>query len=142
MNWGKWIVVAFVVFAGLIATLVVVSMRTDVNLVTKNYYADEIAYQAQLDRKNNTEALELKPEIALDQTYLKVYFPAVSYVEYGELKLFRPSDAGLDQQFKLSASADSVQVFKVKPLTTGSYRIKLMWAMEGKEYYLEKLISI
>ncbi len=143
MNWGKWIVVAFVLFAAFIGTMITIMMKQDIGLVTKNYYAEDLAFQDQLERKQNTEQLELKPEVVIEQNQLlKVYFPAVSYVEEGEVKLIRPSSEKLDQRFTLLPSADSVQVFNLNPLTPGPYRVKLFWKAEGKEFYLEKLIVI
>ena len=143
MNWGKWIVVAFILFVAFIGTMLTIMMRQDIGLVTKNYYAEDLAFQNQLERKQNTEQLELKPVVTIEQgQVMKVYFPAVSFVESGEVKLIRPSSEKLDQQVKLQASADSVQVFNLNPLTPGPYRVKLQWKAEGKEFYLEKLIVI
>lgn len=142
MNWGKGIIAAFVLFATLIVVMVVVSMKQDVSLVTKSYYQDELDYQQQLDRKNNTELLAEKPEIRIVHNKLEVYFPFASYVEQGTVKLFRPSDARLDQNFTLSPSADSLRVFNVPALEKGAYRVKMNWSMEGREYYIEKLIVI
>lgn len=143
MNWGKGITVAFILFTLFIGVLVVLTAREDIGLVSKNYYADEIAYQSQLDRKNNTERLERKPEIRVEgNDVLKIYFPSVSLIESGEVNVFRPSEDKLDQHFALRSSSDSIQFFALNPLKKGSYRIKLKWAMEGKEYYIEKLIVI
>jgi len=63
MNIGKWIVVAFVLFAAFIGTLVVVCVRQDVSLVSRDYYRQELAYQNQIQRLNNTAALLEKPVI-------------------------------------------------------------------------------
>lgn len=143
MNWGKWVVASFVIFAGFIGIIVVISMRQDVNLVSRNYYQDELAYQQKLDRKNNTEQLLAKPEISiLDNKYLKISFPEAKFIEQGVVQVFRPSSDKLDQQFKLQASADSVQLFQLSPLKRGAYRVKLEWTMEGTDYYLEKFVVI
>jgi hypothetical protein len=40
MNWGKWIIVSFVLFAGFIGTLVTVCVRQDISLVSKDYYKE------------------------------------------------------------------------------------------------------
>ncbi len=143
MNWGKWIVISFVVFAGFIGVIVTISMRQDVNLVSKRYYQDELAYQKLLDRKNNTEQLEAKPEITIvDQAYLKIYFPEAKLIEQGEVRVFRPSSEKLDQHIKLVSSADSVQIIPIQHLRSGAYRVKMLWTMEGINYYLEKFIVI
>ena len=56
MNWGKWIIVSFVLFAAFIGILVVICVRQDISLVSKNYYQEELAYQQQIDRMNNGTA--------------------------------------------------------------------------------------
>ncbi len=143
MNWGKGIVLAFILFAGFLAIMITIMMRQDIGLVSKNYYAEDLAFQDQYERKQNTERLEVKPEITIEQSqYLKIYFPSKSYVEEGEVKLFRPSSDKLDQEIQLIASADSVQVFPLRPLEHGAYRVKMKWRIEGKEYYMEKIIFI
>jgi len=143
MNWGKWIVVSFVLFTAFIGVIVAISMRQDVNLVSKRYYQDELMYQQMLDRKNNTEQLLEKPDITIvDQAYLRIQFPEAKLIEQGEVQLFRPSSEKLDQRFKLSSSTDSVQVIPVPNLKPGAYRIKMLWTMEGEDYYLEKFVVI
>ncbi|MDL5048876.1 FixH family protein [Oscillatoria amoena NRMC-F 0135] len=143
MNWGKWIVVSFVVFAVFIGVIVIISMKQDVNLVSEGYYQDELVYQKKLDRKNNTEQLREKPDMTIvDRTYLRIYFPEAKLIEQGEVQLFRPSSDKLDQRFKLSSSADSVQLIPLQNLQPGAYRVKMLWTMEGADYYLEKFIVI
>ena len=53
MNFGSWITVAFVLFAGLIISLVVVCVRQDVSLVSADYYQQEIKYQSRIDDISN-----------------------------------------------------------------------------------------
>jgi hypothetical protein len=142
MNWGKSIVVAFVLFAGFIAVIVTICMRQDVNLVSSQYYKDDLDYQQQLDRKNNTEALAEKPEIVLTSNQLQVLFPEKVSVDGGNIKVFRPSDDKLDQYFGLRASDDAIQVFPVKELSRGAYRVKMTWVVQGTEYYMEKFVVI
>jgi hypothetical protein len=142
MNWGKWIVVSFVLFAAFIAVIVTISMRQDVNLVSTQYYHDDLVYQQQLQRKNNTEALAEKPVIAISDSRLSVIFPDNHQVQQGTITLFRPSSDKLDQNFTLSPSSDSVRIFALQPLEPGAYRVKMTWTAEGKEFYIEKFIVI
>ena len=142
MNWGKWIVVSFMLFAVFIAVIVTICMKQDVNLVSNQYYKDDLEFQQQLDRKNNTAALELQPEITLSEEQLQVFFPGKVVVESGKIKIFRPADYKLDQNFELRQSSEPTQVFVLNPLDKGAYRIKMTWIAEGKEYYLEKFVII
>jgi hypothetical protein len=142
MNWGKWIVVSFLLFAGLMTTIVTISMKQDVNLVSSQYYQDDLDFQQQLVRKNNTETLLVKPEIIITEKKLQVNFPKETYVESGVIKLFRPSTDKLDQNFVLQPSKESMQVFILKTLDRGAYRVKMTWRVGDKEYYLEKFVVV
>jgi hypothetical protein len=140
MNWGNWIVGAFILFALFIGVLVTISMRQEVSLVSTSYYADDLSFQQQLERKNNYEQLIAKPTVKLESQLLVVNFPEGRKIEKGEIKLFRPSGDAFDQQFPLSTTTDTVQVFTPRTLEKGAYRAKMTWTMDGKEYYLETFL--
>lgn len=142
MNWGKWIIVAFVLFAAFIATLVTVCMRQDVSLVSKDYYKEELAYQAQIGRVTNASQLAVKPLIQKAGHFIAVDFGLLNEIDHGSLKLFRPSDAAMDQVFELKPSADGYQLFPVTDLEKGMYRARMQWTMHGKEYYVEQIVYL
>ena len=142
MNWGKSIVLAFVLFAAFIAMLVAICIRQDVSLVANEYYAEELAYQQQIDRISNTNKLKEPPKITLDGSVLSVSFNDLPEVEKGQLQLFRPSDPALDTQFELRPGHDSFQRFSTKGLKKGMYRARLQWRMQGKEFFLEQTIYL
>jgi len=141
MNFGKWIVVSFILFAFFIGTLVVLCVREDISLVSKDYYKEELAFQEQIQRMNNTLKLTQKPIIKLiDQTKIQVEWGDSLKIEKGNLKLFCPSNSTMDEQFKLEPSTS--QTFDIQSLQKGMYRVKLLWMMNGKEYYYEEEIYI
>jgi hypothetical protein len=142
MNFGKWIVVAFILFAAFIATLVTVCVQQDVSLVSKDYYKEELGYQDQIHRLNNTAALAEKPVIKIVDHALQVEFNQFAQVENGELKLFCPSNATMDRTFTVPASGVTTQTFEINSLQKGMYRAKLFWEMDGKEFYQEEVIYI
>jgi hypothetical protein len=142
MNWGKWIIVSFVLFAGFIATLVTVCMRQDVNLVSKDYYKEELAYQEQIARMNNTNQLEIKPIIRQSGDFVEVHFEHFHKIENGSLELFRPSDPRMDKAFALTSTSSNKQSFSTAGLNRGMYRARMQWMMDEKEYYIETVINI
>ena len=142
MNWGKWIIVSFVLFAAFIGILVIICVRQDISLVSKNYYQEELAYQQQIDRLNNTGRLGEKPTIAIAGQALEIRFSQFNNLEGGELKVFRPSDLRFDKQFVLHASAEKTQRFDIRSFPKGMYRVKMRWSMKGKEYYVENVIIL
>jgi hypothetical protein len=142
MNWGKWIIVAFVLFTGFIATLVVVCMRQDVNLVSKDYYNEELAYQEQIVRLNNVSQLDEKPAIQKAGAFLSIDFAQFNKIENGKLKLFSPSDPKKDKVYILKASEVNEQLIPIDDVAKGMYRAQMQWSMNGKEYFIETVVNI
>jgi hypothetical protein len=142
MNWGKWIVVAFILFAGFIATLVTVCVREDISLVSKSYYKDELVYQDQIVRIENVSKLSVRPTLSVVNNQLLLLYPELHQIEKGELKLFRPSDSSMDKTFVIEPSNNQALYFDLKKFHPGMYRVKLQWKMKGREYYLEEVIFI
>lgn len=140
MNIGNWIVVAFILFALFIGTLVTVCVKQDIDLVSKDYYSEELGYQDQIDRMNNTAHLGNKPRIAKRDGKLVVVFSEEMKVQEGDLKLFCPSNPKMDRDYVLSLADGNAQAFKINSLQPGMYRAQLSWSMEGKEYFLEEVI--
>jgi len=142
MNIGKWIIVAFILFAAFIATLVTVCMKQDISLVSKDYYQQELAYQEQIMRINNTNSLPVKPSIQANNGILSVQLDSTYLVDEGNIKLFCPSNAAMDRIFKLNAHSSLNSQYDLTGLQRGMYRVKLHWTMRGKEYYQEEVISL
>lgn len=142
MNWGKGIILSFILFAAFIGVLVNICVRQDISLVSGNYYQEELVYQRQIERLNNANRLESKPTITVAGDMLEIQFNQFSNVERSEVKLFRPSDVRLDRQFKLQTSEGNTQRFDVSSLPKGMYRAKMKWSMKGKEYFIEYVINL
>ena len=142
MNWGKSILLAFVLFAALMAALVTICMRQHIGLVTTDYYADELKYQEQIARIRNADSLVVKPEIRRDGNYLIVRFDGFSEMQKGDLKLFRPSDPTLDRQFTFPPATGVQRYLSVDGLRKGMYRAKMQWTIRGKQFFFEQMIYL
>lgn len=142
MNFGKWIVLAFVLFTVFIATLVTVCVRQDINLVRPDYYQEELRHQQKMTFIQNTKSLQSLPVISVSGNMLHVSFSDFDKIEGGELKLLRPSDMNLDQQFSLKADTKLEQQFPLQVWSKGLYRASMQWTMNGREYYYERLIVL
>jgi hypothetical protein len=138
----KWIVLSFVVFALIMGTLTYISLRQDINLVTKDYYQEELRHQEKIDQQVNTERLTEKPQLSFENNSVKVQFPLFSSIEKGELHVIRPSDDRFDQTFELTAMEGDTQLFPLKVWAKGLYRVSLTWSMDGKDYYFEKIMVL
>jgi len=143
MNWGKWIILSFVLFAAFIATLVTVCVRQDISLVSKDYYKDELVYQEQIERIKNTGLLRSKPVISIiDKKVIRIDFDQFKQLEKGELKLFCPSNASFDRKFEILPTTENSQVFPLDRVQKGMYRARMLWSMHGEGFYFEEVINI
>ncbi|WP_109829880.1 FixH family protein [Reichenbachiella versicolor] len=145
MNWGKSVTLAFVLFAGLIITMVTLCMKQDVNLVANNYYEEELAYQDQIDRINNYTRLAEKPAIIQNGSMISLQFPVsvITQLDKGKIHFFRPSEGNIDKTFSLKFNEEGIQAFDLKDTKHGLWKTKLTWVSNsGVEYYYEQSIVI
>ena len=142
MNWGKWIVVSFILFAAFIGVLVTICVRQDISLVATDYYKQELDFQKQIDRTNNANQLTVSPDISIVNNKVQISFKNFSSIQSGELKLFRPSNEKSDLVFELKTTNDTIQFFGLETRERGMYKAKMRWSMNDKEYYLEKTVYL
>lgn len=141
MNWGHGIVLAIIGFVAIIMTMVVISIRmTGIELVTEDYYAEEIKYQDQIDRQ--TSANYLGREVIQYDAQQKTLLFDLPKGTKASLELFRPSDETLDQHLDFEVDTDDKMAVPVEKLKRGYWKVQLRWTEEGKEFYEEKKITI
>ena len=141
MNWGKSIILSFVVFAVFIGVLVFICVKQEVSLVSKNYYQEELDYQQRIELMNNYNQLSDKPEINISDRSILIQFDSTKKIGEGTFVMFRPSDGKMDQKFVFQASKN-IQDFDVSQLARGLYHLKMEWSMNNKGYFLEKTITL
>ena len=137
INWGTGIVLAFVAFISFILFFVVrMSMdnRADHDLVTEEYYKQELAYQDEIDAQNNARKLE-KIQLKRTEEGLLVVFPeTMDYKKIkGKVSLYRPSNKHLDFDLDLRLSNTSLLIPDTR-LLGGRWDLKIMWEYQGVEF--------
>ena len=146
MNWGRGIVLAFVVFVAVLVTMVTISMNQDISLVAEDYYKQEITYQDQINRLSNFNNLDNKPFVKKESSsVLLVTFPEglLKNVKEGNVVLFRPSMAKLDKKWKLNPNSNGLQRIPLDNLKAGKWKVKLFWTdYKEKEYYQEFIVIL
>lgn len=141
MNWGRKIIMAFVGFIALIFTLVYVSVNTEFNLVEENYYEQELAYETQIQRIKNHEALEEKPVFKVNRKAFQAefHFPQklADTIKEGKVSFYRSSTARHDKDFKLTFDEHGRCIVDISKFPVGAWKVKLSWTDGEKEYYKE-----
>lgn len=139
MNWGHSIIIVFVLFAIGILTLVTRSMQTRIDMVTPDYYAEELKYQATIDARNNTGALSAPVRVQQPGDTIEITFPGELKGEHlqGKVHFYRPSDSRRDITLPLQLDDAGRLLVSRSQLDRGPYRIKFQWQHNGKDYFQE-----
>lgn len=143
MNWGYKITLVYLLFAAGILTLVFKAKSEKVDLVSQDYYAQEVAYQKKLDALNNAAALSAKVEVTQTADGIKIQLPKeCAHGAEGNVTLYRPSDSGLDQQLPLALDSNAAQLVPTSTLTNGLYSFKVEWDYLGKTCFAENALIV
>lgn len=143
--WPYAIVVAMILFMGYIAMFVYKAMNQDVDLVTKDYYEQEIKYQDHIDKMGRTQAaggvaISYKPEAKAILLQLPASFEGKRV--NGNITLFRPSDDKLDHQLPLQLGRDRSQLVETKELQTGMWEVRIDFTADEETYYTKQTIQV
>lgn len=143
MNFGGKIVILYLSFVALIVTLVVMCFKQDVELVSADYYDQEIKFQDKIDASNNEKQLKHSIEhlVSKDEIILKADSVLLSKDFSGTITFFRPSDSKMDKEYKMDFR-NSEQVINSKALRHGTYKLQLSWTNDRKQYFKEEVIFI
>lgn len=138
INWGTGIVLAFVGFIGFILFFVVrmsTDKRANHDLVTEDYYRQELAYQKEIDAQNNATKDITKLQVRRSPDGLEIRFPEkVNPKEIeGTVSLYRPSNKQLDFDLPISLSNNHLLIPDNR-LLDGRWDIKVSWNYNGTDY--------
>ncbi len=147
MNWGTRILLVLTVFIIGMGYMVYVCMKqTDIQLVAKDYYEQEIAYQGTIDKENNYRALAKKPSMVdnVEQNKLMVDFSVLENYKTisGKIYFFRPSQSKLDFNTDVTPGEDGIQWIEKDNIASGKWLVKLDWSDGNKEYFNEQTVYI
>ena len=144
ISWGTGIVLAFVAFILFILYFVyLASTRNQANhdLVTREYYQEELVYQKEIDAEQN--ALPYAKETTTKKTEegLEIVFPDTFKFDgiEGNVSLYRPSNKHLDFDLPVSLSNTHLLI-PDKQLLDGRWDIKIRWTADGRDYLIKKSI--
>ncbi len=143
MSWGNRLLIVFVVFAGLMLTMVYLAVNTKFELVTKDYYKEELRYQDKIDGVNNANKLSAVA-VSQDDSFLLLNMPQElkGLKSAGEIWFYCSNDETKDKKLLLELDESGRQVIKKDKISKGNYQMKLTWTAGGNAYYHEQMLTI
>ena len=144
--WPYAIITAFLLFGGYISYMVSQTMRTNVDLVSPNYYQQELAYQQRMDSEARTAALPsavaIDYQVAAQQLHLQLPATLRGQQLEGRIHFFRPSDLQLDFTLPLQPDSDLSQRISTQKMDSGFWRVRVDFAADGQSYFVEQDLTL
>jgi nitrogen fixation protein FixH len=145
INWGTGIVLSFIGFIAFILFFVVrmsTDDRANHDLVTEEYYKEELAFQKEIDAGKRAKELTIKTTIERTSSGLLIQFPedmTPSKIK-GKVSLYRPSNKHLDFDLPISLS-NAHLLIPDKRLLDGRWDISVHWTYDGESYLVKESIN-
>ncbi|HET9057659.1 MAG TPA: FixH family protein [Chitinophagaceae bacterium] len=139
MSWGNKLLVVFIFFGAGISFMVYKSTTAKFDLVSKEYYKDELAYQQVIDGTKKANALNGVMKITNDENYVYIQLPEDlnGRAANGTIWFYYTADAQKDRKFDLKPDANGKQVFDRKLFFPVNYKVKINWESNGERFYNE-----
>jgi hypothetical protein len=144
MSWSYRITILYLGFMGIIITLVIICSRQNVELVSKDYYQQELKYQDRLEAIANTNALSKTIEHQVKDNTIEISIPSEQVTDkiQGTIFFFCPADSKKDISVAMNFDGNGRQSILKKKLNKGSYKMRFDWKQNGKSFYKEEVITI
>lgn len=143
INWGYKITFVYLVFVTGIIYLVIRASGESYDMVTKDYYEEELKYQQVIDAAGRTAALSGPVVVKNEGGNIIVNFPEDfrNKTIRGQYHLYFPADEKKDSKSVFEIS--SLLLSKELPESaSGFYILKLSWTVDQQTYYHEENIFI
>jgi hypothetical protein len=143
-SWGIRILTLYLGFVALIGCMVGLTMSQKVELVSQDYYQQEILYQKKMNRLSAAKSLRNPLTWKIEKGKIEIKFPQQfdNKPVQGIITIYRPSDSRLDQTIKFRQETCNGMNIPIKPLINGLYKLDIQWEMEKREYESEAIITI
>ena len=132
--------IAFIAFAGLLSYMAYRCMKMPVNLVTAEYYKDELTYQDVIDATKNANALSGKATLVQNASNVLLQLPGEMREKQltGSVFFYCASNIANDRKVALSTDGQAKQEINIKQFSKGLYTVKIEWSDHDKHYYAEE----
>lgn len=143
-NWGHKLTLGYLAFAGMILYLVFQSVHTKYDLVSKEYYKDELQYQQIIDGANRANQLSQKLSVVQTDKNIEIRLPneMKQTTVSGSIWFYCADNAQKDIRLPLQVNTDAIQHINSQSFMPGNYTAKIRWESNGQQYYAEQFITI
>lgn len=141
ISWGYKIAITYFIFVAGIGFLAFKASSEKFDLVTKDYYDEELKYQQVIDQAANSARLSAPVIIEKSENALSIQFPEEMKDKFKKIDFYLYYAADAKKDFRIQLETNEAQLKQALPDgMAGMYELKLTWSAEGIKYYHEQKI--
>ncbi len=137
-NWGYKILFVYLLFVAGIMYLVFQSSNQKIDLVTEDYYEQEIKYQERIEQMKRANELSENVVVDVGEGVIDIIFPSEfnGWKVTGNATLYYPANDKMDLSAMVRTD-DAKFRMSIPGDRTGVHILKLNWESGGVTYYSE-----
>ncbi|OCA78513.1 nitrogen fixation protein FixH [Chryseobacterium contaminans] len=141
LSWGHGVVIALAAFIIFILSMMFLFPNGQKNseMVTDNYYEEELQYQDVIDSKKRADELQEKPVYSQNTNGIKIIFPK-DYTHSNTTVKFvlnRTDDQNLDIKKSVELDDSHSFIIPAQVLKMGNYTLRLSWTKDKTDYRMD-----
>lgn len=143
MTWGNKLLIVFGLFAALMSTLVYKCMKQNFELVSKDYYTEELRYQDKIDGMNNANKIGtvvVKEEG--DKVAIQLPKEVQGLATTGQAYFYCADNSTKDRKLDLKVNDEGLMVIDKAKVSKANYLVKLNFQTGNDKYYTEQYLTI
>jgi hypothetical protein len=142
-NWGYGLTIVFIAFASNVGFLVYKCTQEKFDLVSADYYNEELKYQDKIDGMQNAKQLSAVQLVQTgDVISLQLPKELNGHALTGQVWLYCPANAALDYKAPLQVNDEGIMLIDKKKLADAKYTAKITWEAGDTKYYNEQSLII
>jgi hypothetical protein len=143
LNWGTGLLITIISGITFFVSFILFSLTHDINLVSKDYFPEEIAYEEKIDKINNADKLIEKITLKKKENQIVINYPKNKLSKIsGKILLYYVTSYRHDKEFTLKPNKDGKQYISTGNLKKGRYYVKIDWEAKNTKYFQEFKITL
>jgi hypothetical protein len=128
----------------MIVYMVIQSMNTHYDLVSNDYYKEELQYQQVID--GTSRANQLSSRITVTQSGNQLIIQLPNEMQHttvtGSLLFYSADNSKKDKTMALQTNEHAMQIIDSRAFIPGNYTLKIRWQSNGEQYFTEVPVAI
>jgi hypothetical protein len=143
LNWGKSLILFFIVFFIWVISFVLFALRQNTDLVADDYYQKGAKYSDQIKINQRSATYQDSLQINIKGNKVEL-IPGKSLASAGDsvqIYFFRSSDKAKDLRFRFKI-ADAPFLIEKNKLSHGRYQVFVTWGKGEKQMMVKKILDV